>query len=180
MVKSYMALIPLLGIITSVVCRTFYRIADKNTAIQDKTFAPDKYPRKKMDRMNLLHGSLLAIQYFIMIQAKGGEAGKASGYFSVLALFLPGVFIIISLLVFIVLAEGRRGKVLFALAGIRNMLYGYIGLYLSLFLFFRLLHDRSFIFAQFPTGFFAIFWAGLIVTLLYDVFSYKIYHRRSN
>lgn len=178
LIRSYIILIPLLGIVTSLVCRLFYRIAKRNNEMQGATGLSVIYPRKMMDRMNLLHGCLLAIQYFIVIQTKGGEAGKASGQLAVFALFLPGVIIIISLLVFIVLAGGGRGKVLFALAGIRNMLYGYIGLYLSLFLFFRMLHGGSYIFAQFPVGFYGIFWVGLLVTLIYDIYSYKIYHKR--
>lgn len=178
LVKSYVALIPLLGIASSIICNLFYRIVKKNFAMRKENHNADLWPRKRMNRMNLLHGGFLAAQYLIILGTKAGEAGRSSGYLAVTALFLPYIVIIISIPVFMVSAKDRNGKILFALAGLRNLLYGYIGLYLAFFIIFRYMQPGSFVFVQFPENFFIWLWAGLIVTVFYDLFRYKVYDRK--
>jgi transcriptional regulator with XRE-family HTH domain len=178
LVKSYVALIPLLGIASSTICKLLYRIVKKNFAMRKEDRNADLWPRKRMNRMNLLHGGFLAAQYLIILGTKAGEAGRSSGYLAVAALFLPYIVIIISIPVFMVSAKDRNGKILFALAGLRNLLYGYIGLYLAFFIIFRYLQPGSFVFVQFPENFFIWMWAGLIVTVFYDLFRYKAYDRK--
>jgi hypothetical protein len=116
--------------------------------------------------MNIIHAIVIIAEYIILIITKGGEAGQGSGYLSVLAIFLPVGVIVISICVNIIRSCDLFDRLTIALAGARNFLFGYVGLFLVFSIISGKIHFTVYSVSKFHI---IIMWLSVIITVLCEL-----------
>jgi transcriptional regulator with XRE-family HTH domain len=163
-IRSYLSLIPILFIISWVVYKVMNMIRERisyNNYLQSK-----RYLYLRMNRMNIIHAIVIIAEYIILIITKGGEAGQGSGYLSVLAIFLPVGVIVISICVNIIRSCDLFDRLTIALAGARNFLFGYVGLFLVFSIISGKIHFTVYSVSKFHI---IIMWLSVIITVLCEL-----------
>lgn len=170
--ESYLSLVPVLTVLIGIVLKIVYQVAVHKIKSYDEDHVDNTFPKSRMTNMNLLHlGFILLMLY-----------GMLSGTFRTTAVYprkeiilIALTFIIASTIGFSVTGKVRRDRLLFAVAGVRNLLIGIVGMIMSLWLYFTLSDRRDSISFGFPSAFLLIFVLG--VALLYDVIKKKLYEQ---
>lgn len=167
--QSYLSLSPVLAIISWCIYKLSYWFL-KKALIQTKDMYEDEFPRKAMRNMNIYHYLVLAVQYLTLALTGGGKAGQASGSVSVFAIFLPVIFLLISMLVYILRGNALKDRLIFALAGARNILLGFTGLYLT-----SMLRSHGRISGQLPGIMSLIIGSSILSAIIYEVVKHRLY-----
>lgn len=167
--QSYLSLSPVLTIISWVIYKLSYWFL-KKALIQTKDMGGDEFPHKAMRNMNIYHCLALAVQYLMLALTGWGEAGQASGSVSVFAIFLPIIFLLTSMLVYILRGNELKDRLLFALAGARNILLGFAGLYPA-----SMLRSHGRINGQIPGIMSLIICSSVLSAIAYEVAKHKLY-----
>lgn len=170
--ESYLSLLPILAILISIALLIIYLIAGKKIKTYESSYVDNTFPKSRMKNMNLLHlGFILLMQY-----------GMLSGTFRTSVVYPRNQIILIALTLIIAStvifsATGKVGKdrLLFAVAGLRNLFLGIAGVLVFLWLYFTLSSTRSSIGFGSPSVFLLIF--VFAVNLLYDVIKKKLYEQ---
>lgn len=163
-IRSYLSLIPILFIISWVVYKVMNMIRER---IAYKSYLQSRrYLYQRMNRMNIIHAIVIIAEYIILIITRGGEAGQGSGYLSVFAIFLPVGVIVISICVNIIRSSDLFDRLTIALAGARNFLFGYVGLFLVFSVISGKIHFTVYSVSKFHI---IIMWLSVIITVLCEL-----------
>jgi hypothetical protein len=177
---SYFTLLPLLSFISLVIGKILTYILKRNMLKDCIEVLGNTISNKFLDKMNVFHSIVFVVVYFIMIITKTREAGQTAQTNSIFAagsLFSPILILLISTVIYVLRSKGWRERLICVIAGVRNILYGYIGFYIVVASYSRTTAIRGLNIIQLPPNFYLLVWVGIGVTLIYEMIRHIIIHK---
>jgi transcriptional regulator with XRE-family HTH domain len=179
---SYFTLLPLLSVVILIIGKILTYILKRNMLKDSIDALGNTFSNKLLDKMNVFHCIVFVVVYLIMIITKTREAGQTAqtnNIFAAGSFFSPTLILLISSFVYAIISKGWRERLICVLAGVRNIVYGYIGFYIVVSAYSRATAIRGLNMIQLPPNFYLLVWVGIGVTLIYELIRYIIIHKNS-